>query len=72
MATDILGRKLAVGDFVMHFHGLYQVLELKRNQQVKICLVIQSKSTRPVVKLASELCRVPAEDVVIWMLKRKS
>lgn len=86
MVADILGRELAVGDYVMYFNGLYEVLELPKprqkynvlgqklqlDQQVKICLVIKSKSTRPIVKLAKELCRVPREDVMIWLLKKDS
>lgn len=86
MATDILGRELAVGDYVMYYNGLYEVLslpdpekkykllgrQLQLDQRVLICLVIKSESTRPIVKLASELCRVPREDVLMWLLKRES
>ena len=83
MTTDMLGRKLSVGDYVICYNGLYEVLELPKprqkynvlaqqlqmDQQVKICLVIKSKSTRPITRSTCELCLVPKEDVMVWLLK---
>jgi hypothetical protein len=85
MATDILGRELAVGDFVVVENGLYEIVDIpdlrkmyndlgqslpNLPNRVIIRSVIKSKITRSYVTMANNLCRVPSEDVMVWLLKK--
>jgi len=73
---DLLGRPISPGDYVVSYNGLYEVIELDDRSrsfpEVRICLVIKNKTTRPVRRLANELCLVPKGDVTLWLLKRTS
>ncbi|HET8688528.1 MAG TPA: hypothetical protein VFM18_18095 [Methanosarcina sp.] len=70
---DIIGRSFGVGDYVVYYSNVYQVLGIgKPNQEgygnAKICLVDKSKTTKPTTKFSKDMCLVPAEDITIWKL----
>jgi len=75
MITDILGREIKVGDFVVFYANVYQVKELDGRTDdilatwVKIILVKKSLTTKPVWKNSKEMCVVPKEDVLASVLK---
>jgi hypothetical protein len=71
---DMLGRDLAVGDFVVFYANLYQVTDLGRSTPsdhgyVKIKIYPASKTSRPVQKYSREMVQVPAADVTLHLLK---
>jgi hypothetical protein len=71
---DMLGRELAVGDFVVFYANLYQVTALGRptpsdHGYVKIKIYPASKTSRPVQKYSREMVQVPAADVTMHLLK---
>lgn len=75
--TDIIDRPIQVGDFVAFFGNVYQVRSFGKvhsngGASVKIMLVNPSPSTRPVNKYSKEMCLIPAEEMTLWLLKRKS
>jgi hypothetical protein len=86
MVTDILGRELAVGDFVVLENQLYEIVDIpdpnkKYNalgrslglqNRVIIRSVIKSNITRSYDAMANYLCRVPREDVMVWLLKKET
>jgi hypothetical protein len=71
---DMLGRNLAVGDFVVFYTNLYQVIDLGRSTPsdhgyVKIMIHPSSKTSKPVRKYSREMVQVPAADVTLHLLK---
>jgi hypothetical protein len=71
---DMLGRNLAVGDFVVFYTNLYQVIDLGRSTPsdhgyVKIMIHPSSKTSKPVRKYSREMVQVPASDVTLHLLK---
>jgi hypothetical protein len=71
---DMLGRDLAVGDFVVFYTNLYQVTALGRSSPsepgyVKIMIYPPSKTSKPVRKYSREMVQVPAADVTMHLLK---
>ena len=71
---DILGRDLAVGDFVVFYCNLYQVVDLGAHAisghgYAKIMIHPPSKTSRPVQKYSREMVQVPAADVTMHLLK---
>ena len=71
---DMLGRELAVGDFVVFYTNLYQVIDLGRSTPsdhgyVKIMIHPSSKTSKPVRKYSREMVQVPAADVTLHLLK---
>jgi hypothetical protein len=71
---DMLGRNLAVGDFVVFYANLYQVTALGRPSHLghgyaKIMIHPPSKTSRPVQKYSREMVQVPAADVTLHLLK---
>lgn len=75
MAKDIIGREIKVDDFVAFYSNVYQVLSVpdngKNNCMVTIILAHKSKTTKKQHKLSTEMCLIPKEDALIWMLTRK-
>lgn len=72
--TDMFGRELHVGDYVVFTNNLYQVVSIPAKfrdewDYLKIVLVNKSKTTRPVRKYSREMCFVPGEDLTAWKLK---
>lgn len=71
---DMLGRELAVGDFVVFYSNLYQVTALGRAQasghgSAKIMIYPASPTSKPVQKYSHEMVQVPAADVTLHLLK---
>jgi translation elongation factor P/translation initiation factor 5A len=74
---DMLGRDLAVGDFVVFYANLYQVVSIGVNAiagrgghgYVKIKIYPSSKTSKPVQKHSREMVQVPAADVTLHLLK---
>lgn len=72
---DIIGREIAVGDFVGFYGNLYEVTSLGRVTKLgygyaKIMIYPASKTSRPVSKYSQEMVRIPAEDVTLHLLKQ--
>lgn len=66
---DMLGRPISVGDYVVSYNNLYQVLALSK-RSVRMILVKKSKTTKPVMHDGRHICIVPTADVVFWTLKK--
>jgi hypothetical protein len=74
---DMLGRELAVGDFVVFYANLYQVTALGAHAisghgYAKIMIHPASKTSKPVRKYSREMVQVPAADVTLHLLKNGS
>jgi hypothetical protein len=72
---DMIGRELAVGDFVGFYGNLYEVTALGKSSisghgYAKIMIHPASKTSRPVSKYSREMVRIPAEDVTMHLLKQ--
>lgn len=68
-AQDLLGQDIAVGDFVVSYNQIYQILEILPRNQVRVILVKKSKTTRAVIRDGFEVCKVDGHLVTIWLLK---
>ena len=71
----MIGRELAVGDFVGFYGNLYEVKSLgavaiSGHGYASIMIHPASKSSRPVRKYSREMVRIPAEDVTLHLLKQ--
>jgi hypothetical protein len=73
---DMIGRELAVGDFVAYYSNLYEVKAIGTNRAgvsdhgyVKIMIYPASKTSKPVSKYSREMVRIPAEDVTMYLLR---
>lgn len=72
---DMLGRDLVVGDFVVYYSNLYEVisfgaLAISGHGYAKIMIYPASKTSKPASKYSREMVRVPAEDVTMHLLKQ--
>lgn len=70
MITDLLERPILVGDYVISYNNIYQVIALHNNGMVKMILIDPSKTTKAVNRSSHEMCLIDKEDVMIWKLKR--
>jgi hypothetical protein len=74
--TDLIDRELNVDDFVVFHNNIYRVKGLGKanpstgNGSVRIMSINPSKTTRPVIKYSSDLCKLDPREVIIWMLKK--
>jgi hypothetical protein len=73
---DMIGRDIAVGDFVAYYSNLYEVKALGKVRSegtdhgyAKILIYPASKTSKPVHKYSKEMVRIPAEDVTMYLLK---
>ena len=71
---DMIGREIAVGDFVAYYSNLYEVKALGTPTgsgigYVKILIYPASKTSKPVKKYSKEMVRIPPEDVTMYLLK---
>ena len=71
---DMIGRDIAVGDFVAYYSNLYEVKALGKVRSegtgyVKILIYPASKTSKPVQKFSKEMVRIPPEDVTMYLLK---
>ena len=73
MAVDIIGREIAVDDFVVYYSNIYQVREVyPKNGYVKIKIWNGGTTSRPVKKFAKETAVLPKNDVLIWLMKQNT
>jgi hypothetical protein len=75
MPSDLLGREIHPGDYVVFHNCIYQVVDVPNKSRgeggyVKIMLYNPSKTTRPVKKHSTFLCIIPKEDIIVWKLKQ--
>lgn len=72
---DMIGRDIAVGDFVAYYSNLYEVKAIVPHRgfadhgYVKIMIYPASKTSKPVSKYSREMVRIPAEDVTMYLLQ---
>lgn len=72
---DMIGREIAVGDFVGFYGSLYEVKSIAGKctplgyGYVKIMIYPASKTSRPVSKYSREMVCIPAQDVTMYLLK---
>jgi hypothetical protein len=69
---DMLARPLVVGDFVVYYNNIYEILEIKQYAKKFLCkliLVRKSLSTTTSRHNAKDLCLIDKNDVLIWKLK---
>jgi hypothetical protein len=70
MVTDLFGREIKVGDYVVFTNALYEVREVGTiSGYCKIMSYNPSKTTRPVKKYSKFLCIIPQADIVEWKLR---
>ena len=72
---DLLDRPLEVGDYVVLFNNIYQILDFLGNgtykhRMARILLIDKSKTTKSVKKYCKDMCKIDKEDVLIWKIKR--
>jgi len=70
---DMINRDIDRDDYVVYFNRIYQVIGVGKADQrghgmARIVLIDKSKSTREVVKYSKEMCKVPAEEIIVWRL----
>jgi hypothetical protein len=80
MHEDMLLRPIEVGQYVVYYSNIYQVIELLGASKgrsarlgtglVRIKLIDASKTTKSVKKNSHEMCIIDTDDVLIWKLKR--
>jgi hypothetical protein len=75
--VDIIGRELNIGDFVVFTNNVYEVKGLgKANPSyrgygtVQIMLATPSATTRPQKKNSGDMCLIPKEDYLLYLLKK--
>jgi hypothetical protein len=72
---DMIGRDIAVGDFVAYYSNLYEVKALgtsvgmNGSGYAKILIYPASKTSKPVNKYSREMVRIPPEDITMYVLK---
>jgi hypothetical protein len=66
----MIGRPIVVGDYVVSYNLLYEVLEVASNIMVRIKLLTPSKSSRLVTRNSMEICKVDRDDVLLYVLKK--
>lgn len=69
-ATDLLDRPINIGDYVIFYNNIYQVVNLAGNNYARIMLFDPSKTTKPVKKYSKEMYIIDKEEILIWKLKR--
>jgi len=72
---DLLDREINVGDYVVFYSNIYEVLDRlgkpwQGNGLLRIRLVDGSKTTKSVKKNSKEMCIIDRDDILVWKLKR--
>lgn len=73
---DIIGREITVGDYVVFANNVYEVKGVsvvtptRKHGPVRIMLANPSKTTRPQVKQSSDMCLIPKEEYLVYLLKK--
>ena len=82
MARDMIGREIKEEDYVVYYNNLYEVIKTIPNiygksrnpnrqfTRVSIKLLDPSRTTKSVKKWDHEVCIVPKDEVLIWLLTR--
>lgn len=75
--VDIIDREINVGDYVVFTNNIYEVLDVARQRgdtrhgYVRIFLVNPSPTTKPCNKYSREMCLIPKEEYLLYLLKKK-
>jgi hypothetical protein len=76
-AVDIINRPINIGDHIVFTNALYVVLDVGQGNpnyygygQVKIKLANPSKTTRSQIKSSKDMCLIPKEDYLLYLLKK--
>ena len=74
----MIGRKLAVDDFVVFYSNIYRVKSLGKEYPtnsgrgtVKLMIWNGGATARPVTKSSTDIALLPMADVLNWMLTQK-
>ncbi len=77
MITDIIGRAIAVDDFVVFYSNIYQVKALGKDMnrtngagQVKIMIWNGGHTAKPVMKNSKDIAVLDKNHVLLWMLSQ--
>lgn len=77
MITDIIGRGIAVDDFVVFYSNIYQVKALGKEYPsnsgrgvVKLMIWNGGTTARPVNKHSSDIAVLDKNHVLLWMLSQ--
>ena len=77
MIKDIIGREIAVDDFVVFYSNIYQVKGLGKEYPkgsgrgtVKLMIWNGGKTARPVMKHSSDIAVLDKNHVLLWMLSQ--
>ena len=71
LVSDMIGRAVYVGDYVVSNNLIYEVQALLSQSQVQVKLLKPSKTTRPVIRYSDQICRVDKGDVMFYLLKKQ-
>lgn len=75
---DMIGRELAVGDYVAYYSNIYRVEGLGKRANsaghgyVKIMIAPASRTSRPLNKYSGDMIQIPTEDAVAYLSQRAS
>lgn len=69
MTVDIIGREIAVDDFVVYYSHIYKVLGVTNNY-IRVIIEPKSKTSRSTAVPANLVALLPKEDVLLWLLSR--
>ena len=77
MITDIIGREIAVDDFVVFYSNIYRVKALGKDMnrlngsgQVKIMIWNGGVTAKPVTKNSKDIAVLDKNHVLLWMLSQ--
>jgi hypothetical protein len=76
MATDIIDRKIEVGDYVVFYGNIYIVKKVPEKERanggtpIRIKLADPSPTTRSTIKDSKQMCLINKDDVLLWLLKK--
>ena len=66
---DMIDRHVIVGDYVVSYNNIYEVLDLIGPYLARIKLINPSETTKPVKRTSREICKIDKGEVVIYALK---
>jgi hypothetical protein len=71
MPTDIIGRPLAVGDYVVFYNNIYEILAFSVNcKNARIIIHPASPTSKSQMKSTSSLTLLPGPEVTLYFLKK--
>lgn len=77
MITDIINREIEVGDFVVFYSSIYQIVGLGKDLnrpngsgQVRIMIWNGGKTAKPVVKNSKDVALLDKNHVLLWQISQ--